>query len=459
MNIVTTLFEKNPESAIAIIHDGGTITYGDLRRDVSRVSAWLRNHPMWPTNGVPRVALSHPSGPFYIALALAILDAGGCFLPIPDELTKPERQHLLTTTAAHLLMTDEGAIVAVEHELPPVFPETELAVLNPAFIRFSSGTTGRTKGIVLSHESLLERITAANAALQIGPGDRVLWMLPMAHHFAVSIVLYLYHGATTVLVPSGSSAGLLKPSRDHRVTVIYGSPYHFAMLAAEPGAAPLPDLRLAVSTAFALPESTAEAFRKTYGQALHQGLGIIEAGLPLLNQDAADSKPISIGKPTPFFKTRLHPETGELWIRGPGMLDAYLSPWQPRQQILDDGWFGTGDIAECDSDGHYFLRGRTRTVINVGGLKCFPEEVEDILRRHEAVAAARVFGRAHPGLGAVPVAEIVVRDGHTAPSLIELKKHCQQHLATYKIPILFQKVDSFPLTSSGKILRTVTLER
>ena len=457
MNIVTTLFEKNPESAIAIIHEGGSITYGELRKEVARVSNWLKNHPLWPTSPFPRVALSHPSGPFYIALALAILDAGGCFLPIPDELTPTERQSLLATTAAHLLMTDEGAITAVSHDSAPVFPEAELASLNPAFIRFSSGTTGRAKGIVLSHESLLARITAANAALQIGPGDRVLWMLPMAHHFAVSIVLYLYHGATTVLVPSGSSAGLLKPSQEHRVTVIYGSPYHFAMLAAEPDAAPLPDLRLAVSTAFALPESTAAAFLRSYGKAIHQGLGIIEAGLPFLNQDATESKPTSIGKPTPTIEARLDPETGELQIRGPGMLDAYLSPWQPREQILDDGWFGTGDIAARDNDGHFFLRGRTRTVINVGGLKCFPEEVEEVIRRHPAVAAARVLSRTHPGLGAVPIAEIVLNEGHGTPSTMELKRHCQQHLATYKIPILLQIVTALPLTPSGKILRTATL--
>lgn len=453
MNIVTEIFARHCDDAPAIIHDRGTITYRELNERVSRIAAALNEHALWPRYGIPRVALSFPSGPDYIALALAILKAGGCFLPVPDELTQREGDELLSITSADLLMTGEGQISQLPHATAPVFPVDELNALNPAFIRFSSGTTGRAKGIVLSHESLLERITAANEVLRIGRGDRVLWMLPMAHHFAVSIVLYLYHGATTVLVPSSSREGLLKPARDHKATVIYGSPYHFAMLAAEPGAARLPDLRLAVSTAFSLPESTALAFAEKFELPLRQGLGIIEAGLPLLNTDAAKSKPCSIGKPTPSFAAMLDEETGELLLQGPGMLDAYLSPWQTRDSILCDDWLATGDIAERDADGCYFLRGRTRTVINVGGLKCFPEEVEAVLRQHPSVAAARVIGRAHPGLGAAPVAEIVAAEAENPPSVIELRKHCQQQLAAYKIPIGFQFVSSLPLTSSGKISR------
>jgi long-chain acyl-CoA synthetase len=454
MNIVSEIFKRNPDDRLAVLHEGGSLTFGQLREQVTRLTTRLRSHSDWPTTGIPRVALSHPSGPEYIANALSILQAGGCFLPIPDELTLRERDELLDLTSAHLILTRDGDLRKIECGKRPSFPETELANLNPAFIRFSSGTTGRAKGIVLSHHSLLARITAANSALKIKPGDRVLWMLPMAHHFAVSIVLYLYYGATTVLVPSGNAAGLLKPSREHQVSVIYGSPYHFAMLAAEPDAGTLPSLRLAVSTAFPLPDTTARAFQSAYGIPLQQGLGIIEAGLPLLNQDAAESKPTSIGKTTPAFEARIDDATGELFIRGPGMLDAYLSPWQTQSSILQDGWLSTGDIAERDMDGHYFLKGRTRSVINVGGLKCFPEEVESILRQHPTISAARVFARLHPGLGAVPVAEIVLKPELPAPSPLDLKRHCQQHLASYKVPILFQTVSCLPLTSSGKILRT-----
>lgn len=450
MNIVSAIFERNSDDAPAIIHGGGEISYRELDDRVRHISSALKSNALWPRSGIPRVALSFPSGPDYVVLALAILNAGGCFLPVPDELTQCERDQLIAITGADLLMTGESELTALHHDTPPGFSVDALDALHPAFIRFSSGTTGRAKGIVLSHLSLLERITAANQVLRIGRGDRVLWMLPMAHHFAVSIVLYLYHGATTVLVPPGN---LLKPARDHRVTVIYGSPYHFAMLAAEPDAAPLHDLRLAVSTAFALPESTAQLFLSKFALPLQQALGIIEAGLPLLNLDSAESKPCSIGKPTPSFQAKLDEETGELLLKGPGMLDAYLSPWQSRESILQNGWLATGDIAECDADGRYFLRGRTRTVINVGGLKCFPEEVEGVLRQHPSVAAARVLGRAHPGLGAAPIAEIVPRDPSQPPSVVDLRRHCQRQLAAYKVPFEYQFVSALPLTSSGKMLR------
>ena len=450
MNIVSAIFERNSDDASAIIHDGGEINYRELHDRVRYISSALKSNALWPRSAIPRIALSYPSGPDYVALALAILNAGGCFLPVPEELTQPERDQLIAITGADLLMTGESELTPLHHDTPSGFSVVALDALHPAFIRFSSGTTGRAKGVVLSHLSLLERITAANQALRIGPGDRVLWMLPMAHHFAVSIVLYLYHGATTVLVPPGN---LLKPARDHRVTVIYGSPYHFAMLAAEPDAAPLPDLRLAVSTAFALPESTALLFLSKFGLPLQQALGIIEAGLPLLNLDSTESNPCSIGKPTPSFQAKLDEKTGELLLKGPGMLDAYLSPWQSRESILQNGWFATGDIAERDAAGRYFLRGRTRTVINVGGLKCFPEEVEGVLRQHPSVAATRVLGHAHPGLGAAPIAEIVLRDPSQPPSVVDLRRHCQRQLAAYKVPFEYQFVSTLPLTSSGKILR------
>ena len=452
-NIVTAIFERHADDSPAIVHERGVVTYRELHERVGRIASFLKTHALWPRGGIPRVALSFPSGADYIAIALAILEAGGCFLPVPDELTPSERATLLETTAADLLMTGESKIERLAHASAPSFPVAALDALQPAFIRFSSGTTGLAKGIVLSHPSLLDRITAANQVLRIGRGDRVLWMLPMAHHFAVSIVLYLYFGATTVLVPSGSPSGLFQPARDHQATVIYGSPYHFAMLAAESEAEHLPDLRLAVSTAFALPESTAALFLEKFGVPLRQGLGIIEAGLPLLNIDAAKSKPTSIGKPTPAFAAMIDEETGELLLEGPGMLDAYLSPWQTRDTILENDWLRTGDIAERDADGCYFLRGRVRSVINVGGLKCFPEEVEAVLRQHASIAAARVIGRAHPGLGAAPVAEIVLTPDAAAPPPLELRKHCQQQLAAYKVPVAFSFVEALPLTSSGKISR------
>jgi len=347
-------------------------------------------------------------------------------------------------------------------DAPAFAHESEFQALDPAFIRFSSGTTGRSKGVVLGHKSLAARVAAANAALGIGPGDKVLWLLPMAHHFAVSIVLYLYHGACTVLAGSHLAESVLETARESRCTVMYGAPFHCAMLAADDRGGAWPDLRLAVSTAAPLPEETARAFASRFGKPLVQALGIIEVGLPLINTGGANDVPAAVGRPLPACDVELRDEegrpvalgnTGELWIKGPGMFDAYFSPWQPADEILVDGWFATGDLAVTDAAGRVFIRGRKSNVINVGGMKVFPEEVEAVLLKHPAVAACRVIGESHPILGAAVAAEIVAC-GQQAPDARELAAWCRCSLASFKVPARFRHVEKLGVTASGKVRRT-----
>jgi long-chain acyl-CoA synthetase len=451
MNIVDLIFERNHGSEMAIVSPEGSLSFAGLHARMQECEYALRCDKNWPRGAArPRIGLRAPSGADYIVVALAILKAGACFVPIPAELTESEQQELIERTALHAVLT---ATSVEEWTLLPQSggPEGLFAELNAAFIRFSSGTTAKSKGVVISHETLLERITAANDGLRIGPADRVLWVLPMAHHFAVSIVLYLYHGATTILAPASDPAVMLRMIREHGATVMYGSPYHFTMLAGQDDAAALGTLRLAVSTAFALSAEVAELFHSKTGLHLTQGMGIIEAGFPILNLEHADTKPTSIGKPQPRFEVKL--DEGELLIRGPGLFDAYLSPFQPREAVLREGWFPTGDLAEIDEDGCLFLKGRVRSVINVGGMKCFPEEVEAVLKGHPAVKAARVSARPHPALGFVPVAEVIAENEADSSLALELKKLCQQRLSAYKVPLLFTFVTELPLTPSGKIRR------
>lgn len=452
MNIVDLIFERNHGPEMAIVSPEGSLSFAGLQARMLECEYALRCDANWPRDVArPRIGLRAPSGADYIVVALAILKAGACFVPIPAELTESEQQELIERTALHGVLT---ATSAEEWSLLPYRggeAAGAFAELNAAFIRFSSGTTAKSKGVVISHETLLERITAANDGLQIGPADRVLWVLPMAHHFAVSIVLYLYHGATTILAPASDPAVMLRMIREHGATVMYGSPYHFTMLAGQEDAAALGSLRLAVSTAFALSAEVAELFHAKTGRHLTQGMGIIEAGFPIMNLEHADTKPTSIGKPQPRFEVKL--DEGELLIRGPGLFDAYLSPYQPREAVLREGWFPTGDIAEMDEDGCLFLKGRVRSVINVGGMKCFPEEVEAVLKTHPSVKAARVVARAHPALGFVPVAEVIAENETDSSLALELKKLCQQRLSAYKVPLLFTFVTDLPLTPSGKIRR------
>jgi long-chain acyl-CoA synthetase len=436
----------------------------------------LKHCPGFLDVDVPRIGLACGNGVDYIILALAILKAGGCLVPVADELTAAERAELIARTSlsgvllgkrekwrrketSGLDLSTGAAWLALgKHQIDC---EEEFAALDPAFIRFSSGTTGRSKGVVLSHRKLEERIIAANAALALGPGDRVLWMLPMAHHFAVSIMLYLYHGACTVIGASHLAEEVLATAKAARATVIYGAPFHYALLGADKGNFAWPDLRLAVSTAAPLAEEVALAFSKRFRKPLVQGLGIIEIGLPLLNTGGADSAPTSVGRPLPAYDVELRDDegmpvsvgkTGEMWMRGPGMFDAYLSPWQTLAEVCVDGWFPTGDLAEMDSSGRVFIRGRTKSVLNVSGMKVFPEEVESVIGKHPSVLQCRVSGFKHSVLGTVPLAEVILRDGARAEPK-ELIAWCRKSLSPYKVPVKVKMVVALPITASGKIRR------
>ena len=373
-------------------------------------------------------------------------------MPLASELAAPERERVIRETGVGAIVDAHGEIRELPVSPDPGFDEEKLASLNPAFIRFSSGTTGTSKGVVISHETLLARVTAANRGLRIGPEDRIVWILPMAHHFAVSIMLYLLHGATTVIVNSHLGEDILSAGIQHGGTVLYGAPFHHALLAAEPSGRPWPTLRLAVSVAATLPLPTAQAFDARYGVPLSQGLGVIEVGLPLLNLLSAREKPGSVGRPLPDFQAEVR-AGDELYLRGPGIFDAYLRPWRLRDEVLADGWFRTGDLARIDADGDIFLLGRSHSVINVGGLKCFPEEIEAVLNELPGVAVSRVKGREHPRFGAVPVAEIEARDPAQPPTAGEMATHCRRALASYKVPVSFQIVERIQRTASGKIQR------
>ena len=508
--------------------DGITITYAELLERVERAADQLRQSGACVAGTVPRIGLSCPNGLAYVIFALAIVRTGGCLVPIASELSPVERDALVLSTGLHSVVVLPGgewehslpgrsiAIgrdayggdtipgvqvqdVAIKEDArngvatgdarngvatgdarnrvptllvglreggaPPLaFDEARLSALNPAFIRFSSGTTGSSKGVVLSHESLLERVSAANRVLQIGPEDRVVWILPMAHHFAVSIMLYLRYGAATVIVNSHFPEDILAAALVHGGTVIYGAPFHHALLAAESSGRTWPGLRLAVSTAAPLQPSIARAFDARFGVPLSQALGMIEVGLPFLNVDDPHQKPESVGRPLPDFSVsvrdgmgRALPEgqSGELFVRGPGLFDAYLAPWRLRNEILEDGWFRTGDLASLDSEGFVRICGRAQTVINVAGMKCFPEEIEAVLCGHPAIREARVFAESHARFGSVPVAELVLRDPSKQPEIISVLKHCRASLAAFKIPVAFRFVESLPLTPSGKIRRAM----
>jgi len=419
-----------------------------------------------------RCGLVAPQGPGFVEHALGILAAGGCLVPIPDDhrgaildgFAARARLHRLVVLAADAAepslraCPDPGPVDGAGDEA--------FRALAPAYLRYTSGTTSRRKGVILGHAAILARLAAANRALAISPADRVLWLLPMAHHFVVSILLYLGEGAS-VLLPAGSLArSVLDFARRAAPSVLYASPHHYRLLAKDASGAGLGALRLAVSTAEGLPRDVAAAFTARFGHPIAQALGIIEVGLPVVNLASRATKPEALGRPLPDFDVWLRDEdgrrlegptsperTGEICIRGPGLLDAYLDPWLPAARVLERGSFRTGDQGWFDAEGDLFLAGRRASRISMAGMKFFGEEVEAVLATHPGVRESRVFAREHAHLGEVPVAEVVPADAAAPPAAQELAAHCRAALPGYKVPREFRIVAALPRTATGKLAR------
>jgi long-chain acyl-CoA synthetase len=454
------------------------LTYRRLGDAIAAVAARLERAGVGPG---ACVGIHCPSGVGCIVHTYAVWRCGGCAVPIPVELAAVEKQELLRTIALNFVISEEEADSFLEpfgrgprRELSPGVgivrvggrPEHPdgFEDINSAFIRFTSGTTGASKGVVLSHETILERIRAANTALMIGPGDRVVWLLSMAYHFAVSIVGYLSHGAAIVLPANRLAPAILDAAARHRGTLIYGSPTHYAWLAAVPQPPKLPVLRLAVSTTAPLDAALARRFATCFGLPLTQALGIIEVGLPFINTAFAADRPEAVGRVLPAYRLRMEDlglagGLGEVLLAGPGFLDAYYDPWQPRAEVMPGGWFRTGDIGELNADGCLFLRGRTKDVISVLGMKFFPQEVEAVLTAHPAVAAACVYAQPDARLGEVPCARVVAVTGTTPALQAELLQHCQRRLAGFKVPQRIEFVSKLERTASGKLIRREAIQR
>ncbi len=453
----------------AVVADGATseyVAYAALVERVDEHARRLRAHGVAPA---ARCGLVARQGRGFIEGALGIIAAGACLVPIGDEPTPAALERLTADASLRHVVREADDFACTDVASPASFaPDVEaaFAALRPAYLRFTSGTTARHKGVVIGHDAILARLAHANGGLAITPDDRVLWLLPMAHHFVVSILLYLRFGATILLPASSLARPLLAFARRERATVLYASPYHYDLLAKDASDAMLDDVRLAVATADGLRADVAERFAKRFGRALVQALGIIEVGLPVMNLASAAAKPTALGRALPGYEVWLRAEDGapvastgaadaigEVCIRGPGTFDAYLNPWTPAAHVLKPDGFRTGDHGWIDADGDLHLAGRHANRISMAGYKFFSEEVEAVLESHGDVRAARVSARPHAHVGEVAVAEIVARDAAHPPDAAALAAHCRTRLASYKVPREFRVVAELPRTPTGKLRR------
>jgi len=461
----------------AIFDEQGTLTFRELSIAIHHAVAKLQSHGIAPGMCV---GVLGGNSRYFIIMAYAVMECEAVVMPLSNQLAEDELTEIIQT--AHLYaVLHEGSIQspipnATSKQIDVSGQTWRLAfnpeknssarfaphVHNPALVRFTSGTTGTSKGVVLSHETIEARISAANVALQLGPDDRVLWVLSMAYHFVVSIILYLRHGAGIIICNDFMAAPMLELITKYKATFLYTAPMHIRMLAGDNSTTQIESVKKVISTSTAISKSQCDAFFNRYHIPVSQAYGIIEIGLPVINLQNSMEVPDAIGYSVPGYDVAILDEafkelpagaTGNLAMKGPGMLDAYLSPPQTRAQILQDGWFMTGDLASKNLEGLIKVEGRKKSMINVAGNKVFPEEVETVLNRHSFIQLARVSGYPHPLLGEGVQADLVLHPGKEIPDVETLRNYCREHLSPHKVPQKFNFVESLPMTDSGKLKR------
>src|SRR5216110_1551210 len=461
--------------ALTDVGSGRSLSYGQLAREARRVAEFLLTQGVEPGH---RIGLMAPNSLPYLPAAFGLLPTGACLTPLAGHLTPAETAQIMTEVQVNGCLSwpkpggpsspeGRGTMSGGEcdgltfqwidrHAEGPA----EFTALNPAFIRFTSGTTASSKGVVLSHEATAARVRAADSVLSFTEADRILWVLPLAYHFAVTIVAYVRAGAHILMCPDTLPGTLVDSIRRLKPSVLYASPLHFERMANLGRAEPLTSVRLCLSTSAPITPAVIDRFESVYGLPVGQAYGIIEAGLPCINLRGDGLPATSVGHPVPGYDIavfgdegkRLHAEAlGEIAVRGDGLFSAYYAPWRRREQIARDGWFLTGDIGWLDQAGALYLKGRKKAVIFVAGLKFFPEEVEDCINRFPGVTESRVFGRSHARLGEVPCAEIVLDSASL--DVDALQAHCARALSPYKVPLEFTIVEAVAKTAGGKILR------
>jgi malonyl-CoA/methylmalonyl-CoA synthetase len=475
------------QSRIAIVAADGTFTYEQLDEASRRVAGALLadNADLNQT----RVAFFVPPSFAYAAVQRGIWRAGGVAVPLgishpPAELDyvirdsgasvvvgNPESAAMLVPLArgarARFLTTTAALAASMADDLP------HLGSNRRAMIVYTSGTTGRPKGAVFTHQNIGAQIASLVEAWRWTPSDRLLLALPLHHVHGIinGLGSALAVRATCEILPAFDPEVVWDRLESGEITVFTAVPTIYNRLIASWNAAP-PDvqrarsegvrrLRLMMSGSAALPVRTLERWREITGHTLLERYGMTELGMVLSNPLAGERRPGFVGQPLPGVDVRLVDEDGrdvaegtpgELEVRGPAVCLEYWQRPDETRGAFRDGWFRTGDVAVREH-GAYRLLGRSNVdIIKTGGFKVSALEIEEILRTHPAIAECAVVGVHDEDWGERVSAAVELRSGASL-SLDELQQWAKVQLAPYKVPRALQAVPALPRNAMGKVVK------
>jgi acyl-CoA synthetase (AMP-forming)/AMP-acid ligase II len=492
--IVAFLAIKAPER-IALVQDGRHCTYGELQNAVAVAAKWLAQQGARPRDRVLLVCENS-----FAAVALYFACAAGGAWPvivnarlsareIDDIAAHCESRLMLFTIAgsaraeAHAerlgatMLSDLGGMGAVAagplNERATPEPEDGDGQSDVAALIYTTGTTGRPKGVMLTHANLLFVARATAQARGLTSEDRVYATLPISHALGLTGVLLgsLLCGAQVHLTSRFDPARALAELRNGGISVMIGTPSMYALLveyAKRNRLVPIaaPSLRLMSSAGAPLDAATKADAEAAFGQTLHNGYGISECGpsIALTSLDAPRGD-CSVGCLLPGVEAKLvagasgegGARMGELWIRSPGVMKGYYrAPEETRAAIDDAGWFRTGDLAQFDDD-HLFIVGRAKEMIIRFGFNVYPAEVEAVLNEHPHVVRSVVTGRARNGTEDI-LAFVQMVAGATTKAA-ELADYSASRLAPYKRPTQIILVPEMPINANGKVAKAELLAK
>jgi long-chain acyl-CoA synthetase len=450
----------------ALQHEKSAIICGDTRLTYPQfVESAERLAKSWLARGLlpgDRIALHLRNGSPLATCYYACFAAGFVAVPINNRLTPEEVAYVLADSGAKAYLAqpdlrigaaipswefdDSARDYREQGELRGADPDA------PALLLYTSGTTARPKGVIHTQRTL-----AGNAsymgAWEFKQDDHTLLFTSMAHASGAIMLLMssLWMGATVTIVPVFEAGAVLDTWARSGATFFMALPTMVRALLAEQRLQPrrITSGRLAICGGDAVSVPMQQEYADLFGHPLVEGFGMTE-GLPVLANRPDNNRPGSMGQPLGDVEIRV--VDGEMWLRGHGIAIGY---WN--QASFEDGWLKTGDLVEVDTDGFVWFRGRKKEIIVRGGSNISPQEVEETLYRHPAVAEAGVIGEQDDHWGEVVLAYVALRTGHQATAE-ELVSFARQHLAEYKCPerVLFLPV--LPKGITGKVQRSALKE-
>ena len=463
------------------------LTFGDLAAGCRRIAAWLQRQGVAPGQ---TVSLVMPNGLMTLRLLLGAMWGGRCVNPV-NLLSQPDvMRYVFEHSDCRLVIASpdwaervralaEGLpcrVVVADPDALRLDGEDDADAAAPAdagpqpgdlaLLMYTSGTTGRPKGVMLTQANLAANAHAIAAEHALGPSDRVLGVLPLYHinAFAVTMLAPLASGGSVAMAPRFSAARFWDQALGCGCTWINVVPTIVSFLLE--GSVPAGDLtrlRFCRSASAALPPEYLRGFERKFGIGVIETMGLTETVAPSFSNplDPAQRKLGSVGRASGgearIIDAELRPvpdgTTGELAIRGPHVMRGYYkNPEATAAAFTPDGWLRTGDLGHRDTDGFFFVTGRIKELIIKGGENIAPREIDEALLKHPAVLDAAAVGIPDPHYGQEIMACIVLREGHAATA-DELRAFCEQTLGRYKTPRRFLFVADLPRGPSGKVQR------